>query len=47
MALGDFRSVEIQASDSVAQSDQSFQFNRGVDNNPANRDEYVREQLNK
>ena len=42
-------------SDSVAQSDQSFQFNRcGVrrtntdsQNNPANRDEYVREQLNK
>ena len=34
-------------SDSVAQSDQSFQFNRGADNNPANRDEYVREQLNK
>jgi hypothetical protein len=31
----------------VIQSDQSFQFNRGVGNNPTNGDEYVREQLNK
>ena len=34
-------------SDSVIQSDQSFQFNRGVGNNPTNGDEYAREQLNK
>ena len=33
-------------SDSVIQSDQSFQFNRGVGNNPTNGDEYAREQLN-
>ena len=31
----------------VMQSDQSFSLNRGIDNNPSNRDEYVREQLNK
>jgi hypothetical protein len=29
------------------QSDQSFQLDRGISNNPTNRDEYVREQLNK
>jgi len=34
-------------SDRVIQSDQSFQFNRGLGNNPTNGDEYAREQLNK
>jgi hypothetical protein len=34
-------------SERVMQSDQSFQLNRGIGNNPTNRDEYVREQLNK
>jgi hypothetical protein len=34
-------------SERVIQSDQSFQLNRGVGNNPTNRDEYVRQQLNK
>ena len=34
-------------SDRVIQSDQPFQFNRGVGNNPTNGDEYAREQLNK
>jgi len=34
-------------SERVMQSDQSFSLNRGVGNNPTNRGEYVREQLNK
>jgi hypothetical protein len=34
-------------SERVMQSDQSFQLDRGIGNNPTNRDEYVREQLNK
>jgi hypothetical protein len=34
-------------SERVIQSNQSFQLNRGVGINPMNRDEYVREQLNK
>src|ERR1700722_4012688 len=32
-------------SERVMQSDQSFQLDRGIGNNPTNRDEYVREQL--
>ena len=31
----------------VMQSDRSFPLSRGIGNNPSNRDEYVREQLNK
>jgi hypothetical protein len=34
-------------SDRAIQSDQSFGLNRGIGNNPTNRDEYTREQLNK
>jgi hypothetical protein len=33
-------------SDSIMQSNQSFQLNEGLGNNPTNRDTYVREHLN-
>jgi hypothetical protein len=33
-------------SDSIMQSNQSFQLNEGLGNNPTNRDAYVREHLN-
>jgi hypothetical protein len=36
---------EVSPSERVMQSDQSFQL-RGLGNNPTNRDEYLREQLN-
>ena len=46
LAVGPYNPPAINSpSDRVIQSDQSFQLNSGVGNNPTGRDAYVREQL--